>query len=152
MKGLHNVFKKVSGGAKSVFKKTQDISEDVFKKGAGVVNAIKEQGPGIAKQISEGAGSVSDVLNKVSKISGKIASNPITASIPLVGGAIATGAGALSSASRLGAMGTKQLSEATNLANYKRGGVSAQLENIKDIQRRGREIADTANQAGSLFA
>jgi len=148
MKGLNNVFKKVSGGAKSVFKKAQDIGEDVFKK----VNTIKEQGPGIAKQISEGAGSVSDVLGKVSKISSKIATNPITASIPLVGGAIATGAGALSSASRLGSVGARQVSEATNLANYKKGGVNRQLENIADLQRRGREIGETYNQATSMFA
>ena len=152
MKGLNNVFKKVSGSAKSIFKKAQDIGEDVFKKGSNVVSTIKEQGPGIAKQISEGAGSVSDVLSKVSKISSKIATNPITASIPLVGGAIATGAGALSSASKLGSVGARQVSEATNLSNYKKGGINRQLENIADLQRRGREIGDTYNQATSMFA
>lgn len=151
MKGLHNIFKKVSGGAKDVFKKAGDIGEDVFKKGANVVSAIKEQGPGIAKQISEGAGQAQNILNKVSKISGKIAASPITSSIPLVGGAVASGAGALSMASKLGAKGAGQISQVSDLSNYKKGGVRKQLENLGDVQKRGKEIAETGKELGNIF-
>lgn len=151
MKGLHNVFKKVAHGAGNVFKKASEVGEDIFKKASGAVNAIKEQGPAIAEQISKGAGQAQNVLNKVSKISGKIASSPITQALP-GGSLIAQGAGMISGASKLGAQGAGQLSGATNLSNYKKGGVNKQLENVADVQRRGKELADTARQAGSVFA
>ena len=153
MKSLANVFKKTAGGAQNIFKKSSDVAQDVFKKGSDVIKTIREKGPGIAERISEGALSSADVLEKVSKISGKIARNPITGSIPLVGGAIATGAGALSSVSKLGASGARQVSNLTNPLNYRPvRGVGSALENVKDIQRRTSEIADTGRQAQSMFA
>lgn len=153
MKSLASVFKKAAGGAQNVFKKSSDVAQNVFKKGSEVVQTIKEKAPGIAEKISEGAQSTSDVLEKVSKISGRIARNPITASIPLVGGAIATGAGALSSASKLGATGARQVSNLANPINYKPvRGQGSLLENVRDVQRRTAEIADTGRQAQSMFA
>lgn len=153
MKSLASVFKKASSGAQNVFKKSQDVAQNVFSKASDVAKAVKEDLPKVAEKVSEGALSTSEVLDKVSKISGKIARNPITASIPLVGGAIATGAGALSSASKLGAMGARQLSEVSNPINYKPlRGVGSGLENIRDIQRRSGEVAQTANQMNSMFA
>jgi hypothetical protein len=151
MKNLHNIFKKVSHGAGNVFKKASDVGEDVFKKTSGVVNKIKEQGPAIAKQISESAGQAENVLGKVSKISGKIASSPITQALPF-GSTIASGAGMISQASRLGAKGAGQLSDVSDLSKYKKGGVRKQLENISDIQKRGQEIAKTGEELRSVFA
>lgn len=150
MKGLHNVFKKVSRGASDVFKKASDVGEDVFKKASGVVNTIKEQGPGIAEAISKGAGQAQNVLGQVAKISGKIAASPVTQALPF-GGAIASGAGAISGASRLGAKAAGQISQASDLKNYKKGGVNKQLENIGDIQRRGKEIEQTGREIGKVF-
>lgn len=153
MKNLASVFKKTAGAAQNVFKKSSDVAQDVFKKGSDVVKAVREKAPGIAEKISEGAQSTADVLDKVSKISGKIARNPITASVPLVGGAIATGAGALSSASKLGATGARQVSNLSNPINYRPvRGVGSALENVKDIQRRAGEVAETGRQAQSMFA
>jgi hypothetical protein len=127
MKNLHNIFKKVSHGAGNVFKKASDVGEDVFKK------------------TSE------NVLGKVSKISGKIASSPITQALPF-GSTIASGAGMISQASRLGAKGAGQLSDVSDLSKYKKGGVRKQLENISDIQKRGQEIAKTGEELRSVFA
>lgn len=153
MKNLASVFKKTAGAAQNVFKKSSDVAQDVFKKGSDVIKTIREKGPGIAERISEGAQSSADVLEKVSKISNKIARNPITASIPLVGTAIATGAGALSSASKLGATGARQVSNLANPINYRPvRGVGSGLEAIKDVQRRTAEIAETGRQAQSMFA
>lgn len=152
MKSLSSVFKKVSGGAQNVFKKTQEVGQDVFKKASGAVKAVKEDLPQVAERIAEGAQSSADVLEKVSKISGKIARNPITSSIPLVGGAIATGAGALSTASKLGATGARQVSNLANPINYKPvRGQGSLLENVRDIQRRAGEVAETARGAQSMF-
>lgn len=151
MKGLHNIFKKVAGGAKDVFKKASDVGEDVFRKGQSVVNTIKEQGPGIAEQISKQAGEAQGVLSRVGKIAGKIGASPITAGIPLIGGGLAAGATAISGASNLAARGAGQISQASNLANYRKGGVNKQLENLGDLQRRGREINETNKEIGRIF-
>lgn len=150
MKNLHNIFKKAAGSASNVFKKASDVGENVFKKVSNVAEAVKDQAPGVAQQISEGAGQAQNVLNKVSKISGKIAAHPVTQSLPF-GSAIAGAAGAISGASRLGAQGAGQLSQAANLKNYKSGGVNAQLQNISDVQKRGKEIAESGRQAARIF-
>lgn len=150
MKNLHNIFKKTSHGASNLFKKASDVGEDVFKKTAGVVNKIKEQGPGIAEAISKGAGQAQNVLGQVSKISGKIASSPITQALPF-GSAIASGAGAISGVSRLGAKASGQLSQATDLSNYKKGGVRKQLENVKDVIDRGKELQKTGEELRGVF-
>ena len=44
-----------------------------------------------------------------------------------------------------------QISEASNLSNYRKGGVNKQLENIGDVQRRGREIEATGKELGKVF-
>lgn len=150
MKNLHNIFKKASSGASNVFKKASDVGEDVFKKASGVVNKIKEQGPGIAEAISKGAGEAQGVLAKVGKISGKIASSPITQALPF-GSAIASGAGAISGVSKLGAKGAGQLSQVSDLKNYRKGGVNKQLENLKDIQDRGKELQKTGEDLRGVF-
>lgn len=150
MKISPNIFKKTSQGASNIFKKVSDVGEDVFKKASGVAKSIKEQGPAIAEQISKGAGQAEQVLGRVSKISGKIAASPITQTLPF-GSAIASGAGAISMASKLGAKGAGQISEASNLSNYRKGGVNKQLENIGDVQRRGREIEETGRELGKVF-
>lgn len=153
MKNLASVFKKAAGSAQNVFKKSSDVAQNVFSKASDVAKNVREDLPKVAGKIAEGAQSTADVLDKVSKISGKIARNPITASVPLVGGAIATGAGALSSASKLGATGARQVSNLANPLNYKPvRGQGSLLENARDIQRRTAEIADTGRQAQSMFA
>lgn len=150
MKLSPNIFKKSVQGASNIFKKASDVGEDVFKKASGAVKVIKEQGPGIAEQISKGAGQAEGILGKVSKISGKIAGNPITQTLPF-GSAIASGAGALSAASKLGAKGAGQISQASDLSKYRKGGVNKQLENVRDIQQRGREIEKTGRELGNVF-
>jgi hypothetical protein len=150
MKLSPNIFKKSSQGIANIFKKSSDVGEDIFKKASGAVKMIKEQGPGIAEQISKGSGQAENILGKVSKISGKIASNPITQTLPF-GSAIASGAGLLSSASKVGAKGAGQISEASDLSKYRKGGVNKQLENIGDIQKRGREIEQTGRELGNVF-
>ena len=153
MKNLASVFKKAAGSAQNVFKKSSDVAQNVFSKASDVAKNVREDLPKVAEKIAEGAQSTSDVLEKVSKISGKIARNPITASVPLVGGAIATGAGALSSASKLGAKGARGVSELANPLNYRPvRGVGSALENVKDIQRRAGEITRSEGQAQSMFA
>ena len=150
MKLSSNIFKKSAQGASNIFKKASGVGEDVFKKASGAVKMIKEQGPEIAEQISKGAGQAENILGKVSKISGKIAGSPITATLPF-GSAIASGAGALSSASKLGAKGAGQISEASDLSKYRKGGVNKQLQNVRDIQQRGREIEQTGRELGNVF-
>lgn len=150
MKGLNNIFKKTAKGAGNIFKKAGDVGEDVFKKASNVVESVKSQAPAIAEQISKGAGQAENILGKVSKISGKIASSPITQSLPF-GSTISTGAGMLSQASKLGAKGAGQISEVSDLSKYKKGGVRKQLENIRDVQERSKEIAKTGRELGSVF-
>lgn len=150
MKISPNIFKKTAGGASNIFKKASDVGEDVFKKASGVAKMVKEQGPGIAEQISKGAGQAQNVLGQVSKISGKIAANPITQTLPF-GSVIASGAGALSQASRLGAKGAGQISEISDVSKYRKGGINKQLENARDIQERGKEIEKTGRELGSVF-
>lgn len=151
MKMSPNIFKKVSGGASNIFKKASDVGEDVFKKASGVIKSVREQGPAIAEQISKGAGQAQNVLGQVAKVSGKIAANPITQTLPF-GSVIASGAGALSGAARLGAKGAGQISDISNPEKYKtiRGQGSA-LENVRDVRRRGEEIAQTGREIGSVF-
>lgn len=151
MKNLHNIFKKVSGNASNIFRKATDAGENIFKKVNDTVDKVKEVGPGIAKQISEGAGSASNVLNRVSKISGKIGSSPITTGLPF-GQSISAGANALSSAAKLASQGAGKVSEISDLKNYKKGGVNKQLENIRDVQQRTRELNETGKKLGSVFA
>jgi len=152
MKSLSSVFKKVSGGAQNVFKKTQEVGQDVFKKASGAVKAVKEDLPQVAEKISQQSQNVADVLGKVSKISNKIAASPITSSIPLVGGALAGAAGAVGSAAKLGQVTAGKVSGLTNPANYRPvRGVGSGLENIRDIQRRAGEVAETARGAQSMF-
>lgn len=151
MKMSPNIFKKVSGGAANIFKKASDVGEDVFKKASGAIKSVREQGPAIAEQISKGAGQAQNVLGQVAKVSGKIAANPITQTLPF-GSVIASGAGALSGAARLGAKGAGQISDISNPEKYKtiRGQGSA-LENVRDVRRRGEEIAQTGREIGSVF-
>lgn len=151
MKMSPNIFKKVSGGASNIFKKASDVGEDVFKKASGAIKSVREQGPAIAEQISKGAGQAQNVLGQVAKVSGKIAANPITQTLPF-GSVIASGAGALSGAARLGAKGAGQISDISNPEKYKtiRGQGSA-LENVRDVRRRGEEIAQTGREIGSVF-
>lgn len=150
MKNLQNIFKKTSQGGANIFRKASDIGEDVFKKASGVAEKVREQAPAIAEQISKGAGRAENVLGQVSKVSGKIASSPVTQSLPF-GSAIASGAGAISGASRLGAKGAGQISELADMSKYRKGGVNKQLENIGDIQRRGKEIEKTGRELGRVF-
>lgn len=150
MKNLQNIFKKTSQGGANIFRKASDIGEDVFKKASGVAEKVREQAPAIAEQISKGSGRAENVLGQVSKVSGKIASSPITQSLPF-GSAIASGAGAISAASRLGAKGASQISELADMSKYRKGGVNKQLENIGDIQRRGKEIEKTGRELGRVF-
>ena len=151
MKISPNIFKKTAGSASNIFKKASDVGEDVFKKASGVAKMVKEQGPGIAEQISKGAGKAENVLGQVSKISGKIASNPITQTLPF-GSTIAAGAGAISTASRLGAKGAGQISDISNLEKYKTiKGQGSALENLRDVKRRGEEIQKTGRELGSVF-
>lgn len=150
MKLSPNIFKKTSQGASNIFKKASDVGEDVFKKASGVAKMVKEQGPAIAEQISKGAGQAEQILGKVSKISGKIAGSPITQTLPF-GSVIASGAGAISGASKLASKGAGQISEASDLSKYRKGGVNKQLENIKDVQQRSKEISETGRQLGSVF-
>jgi phage-related minor tail protein len=150
MKNLHNIFKKVSGNASNLFKKATEAGDNVFKKVSDVVDKVKEQGPGIANQISEGAQGASKALNRVSKISGKIGSSPITAGLPF-GQSISAGANALASAAKLASQGAGKVSEISDLKNYKKGGVNKQLENIRDVQQRTRELNETGNKLGRVF-
>lgn len=151
MKMSPNIFKKAAGGAANIFKKASDVGEDVFKKASGAIKSVREQGPAIAEQISKGAGQAQNVLGQVAKVSGKIAANPITQTLPF-GSTIAAGAGALSGAARLGAKGAGQISDISNPEKYKtiRGQGSA-LENVRDVRRRGEEIAQTGREIGSVF-
>jgi len=142
MKSLTSVFKKVSGGAQNIFKKGQEVGENIMKKG-----------PGIASRISEGALDASNILGKVSKISQKIAASPITSAVPVVGPGLASLASGVSVGSKMAQRGTKQLSELSNPLNYKPvRGVGSGLENVRDIQRRTSEIADTGREVQSMFA
>lgn len=151
MKISPNIFKKTAKGASNIFRKAGEVGEDVFKKAEGVIKSVKEQGPAIAEQISKGAGQAQNVLGQVAKVSGKIASNPIVQTLPF-GSAIASGAGAISGVARLGAKGAGQISDISNLDKYKtvRGQGSA-LENVRDVRRRGEEIAKTGRELGSVF-
>jgi hypothetical protein len=153
MKSLASVFKKTSGAAKSIFKKGSDVAEDVFKKGSDVVKTIQEKGPGIAEKISQQSQNVADVLGKVSKISNKIAASPITSSIPIIGGALASTAGAVGAGAKLGQVTAGKVSGLTNPANYKKiTGVGSALENVRDIKRRAGEVAESAREGQSMFA
>ncbi len=151
MKMSPNIFKKASGGASNIFKKASNVGEDVFKKASGAVKMARDIVPGIAEDISKGAGQAQNVLGQVAKVSGKIAANPITQTLPF-GSTIAAGAGALSGAARLGAKGAGQISDISNPEKYKtiRGQGSA-LENVRDVRRRGEEIAKTGRELGSVF-
>lgn len=150
MKISPNIFKKTSKPA-NIFKKVGDVGEDVFKKASGAVKTAREILPGIAEDISKGAGQAQNVLGQVAKVSGKIAANPIVQTLPF-GSTIAAGAGALSGAARLGAKGAGQISDITNPEKYKtvRGQGSA-LENVRDVRRRGEEIAQTGREIGKVF-
>lgn len=153
MRSLASVFKKTAGSAQSIFKKSSDAAQNVFSKASDVAKSIKEQGPGIAEKISQQSQNVADVLGKVSKISNKIAASPITASIPIVGGALASTAGAVSGAAKLGSMTAGKVSGLTNPANYKKvRGIGSGLEAVSDIQRRAGEVAESAGQMSSMFA
>ena len=134
-----NIFKKVSGSGENIFKKSGEMGRDIFKKVS----------PSLEK-ISAGAGRAENVLQQVSKVSGKIAGSPITQMLPF-GSAIASGAGAISGLAGLGAKGAGQVSQLANTSNYRKGGVNKQLENIADIQRRGREIEQTRREVGKVF-
>lgn len=151
MKISPNIFKKAEKGSSNIFRKAGGVADDVFKKASGAVKMVREQGPAIAEQISKGAGQAQNVLGQVAKVSGKIAANPITQTLPF-GSTIAAGAGALSGAARLGAKGAGQISDISNPDKYKtvRGQGSA-LENIRDVRRRGEEIAQTGREMGSVF-
>lgn len=142
MKSLTNVFKKVSGGAQNIFKKGQEIGQDIMKKG-----------PGIASRISETALDTSNLLGKVSKISGKIANSPITSAIPVIGPGLASLSSGVSVGTKLAQKGARQVSELSNPLNYKPvRGIGSGLEAVRDIQRRTSEIADTARETPSMFA
>jgi hypothetical protein len=136
-----NIFKKVSGGARDLFKKADEARQDVFKKA-----------PMVLKGISSGAEQAQKVLSRTSKIAGKIAESPVTASIPIIGQGLASTAGAISLGSKLGAKGAGQVSQLTDLSQYRKGGVRKQLENVGDVQRRTRELEQTGKEIGNIFA
>lgn len=139
MRGSHDIFKKVAGSTENIFKKVSGAGKDIFKKA-----------PEALEKVSSGAGQAQNVLERVSKISGKIASSPITKSLPF-GSSIAGGASAISGLSKVGAKGAGQIAELSDVSKYKKGGVQKQLENIGDIQRRGREIEKTGRELGNVF-
>lgn len=151
MKISPNIFKKTSKGTSNIFRKAGDVAEDVFKKTSGAIKMGRELVPAVAEKISEGAGQAQNILGQVAKVSGKIAANPIVQTLPF-GSTIASGAGAVSGVARLGAKGAGQISDITNPEKYKtvRGQGSA-LENVRDVRRRGEEIAKTGREIGSVF-
>jgi hypothetical protein len=135
-----NIFKKTSQGIGNVFKKASDVGDDVFKKATG-----------IAEKISKGSKQAQSILGQVSRVSEDIASNPITQSLPF-GQQIAGGAELVSKAAKLGQRGAGQLSRATDIANYnKEFDVRKQLENVRDLQKRGEELSQTGRELRSVF-
>jgi methyl-accepting chemotaxis protein len=153
MKNLASVFKKAAGGAQNIFKKTQEVGQNVFSKASNIAKNVREDLPKVAERVSQQSQNVADVLGKVSKISNKIAASPITSSIPIIGQGVAALAGGVSAGAKLGQQTAKQVSGLTNPANYKPvRGAGSLLENVKDIQRRAGEVAETGRQAQSMFA
>lgn len=150
MRGFGNVFKKVGNKAQNLFNKASGAAENIYKKGSDIVSDIKEKAPAVLGDISSGAASTANILNKVSKIAGKIGSSPITGSIPLVGSAIQTGANLVATGAKGGAKISGLVSEASNLKNYKKGGVNKQLENAQDLINRGKEISKASNELGAM--
>jgi len=138
-----NIFRKVSRGSSNLFTKGEKLGKNIFNK----VDDIKDKAPEVLDKISKGADKASGVLDKISKISGKVASNPLTQALP-GGSLISSVAGGISSASKYGAQGSKNISELSDLSRYKKGGINKQLENVRDIQNRGKELQKNAENLG----
>lgn len=145
-----NVFKKVARGSSNLFKKGENLSQNIFKKSSQIANTIKNKGPEALEKINQTAGKTANILDKVSKISGKIASNPITGSVPIIGSGLQSAAGLISQGSRYGAQGARNVEDLSNLNKYRKGGVNKQLENVRDISNRGKELLKNAENLGGL--